>query len=84
MAVKNKVSEVAGPLNANPNSFSNYLTLIMSIVTPAYLKTRKILLEVSISRRFVFNFNAALLINYLCEKICYAALTRVNLSVSGN
>jgi len=61
-AVKNKVNEVEGPLKAKPSSFRSYLIVIISIFTPASLKTLRILLEGKISLRFVFSFKADMLI----------------------
>jgi len=61
-AVKNKVNEVEGPLKVKPSSFRSYLIVIISIFTPASLKTLRILLEGKISLRFVFSFKADMLI----------------------
>jgi len=57
-AVKNIVKDVAGPLNGNPNSLSSCLIVMISIFTPASLRTLRILLEGRISRRFDFSFKA--------------------------
>jgi hypothetical protein len=69
MAVRNIVRDVAGPLNGKPSSLRSYLIVIISMLTPASLKTLRILLEGRTSLKFDLSFKAAALICWRLEKI---------------